>query len=207
MIHPHTEVRFISDAVGRGVVATHPLPKGTVVWVRDQLDRTFSPEDLLGFDAAHREVLDTYCYRNASGHYVLCWDHARFVNHSFRPNCLPTAYGVEIVVRDIAAGEEITNDYGCFNLIEPFRPEAEGTGRIVVRPDDLRHHHGVWDSLVREALAFFPDVEQALEKWMDRDLAETLRDVSAGRAAMRSLRELWFDGAGGNTQRQNDPAQ
>jgi hypothetical protein len=117
------------------------------------------------------------------------------VNHSFHPNCLPTAYGVEIAVRDIRTGEELSNDYGCFNLIEPFTPKSEGTIRQEVRPDDLLIYYADWDLLIREALNFYPQVEQLLGKWMDRDLAETLHEVASGRIEMRSTRDLFFKGA------------
>jgi len=80
----------------------------TVTWVQDRLDRTFSPTEVATFAPMLRDVLDKYCYRNRTGRYVFCWDHARFMNHSFDSNCLLTPYGVEIAVRDIEAGEELT---------------------------------------------------------------------------------------------------
>jgi len=45
MMHPHTKVQFISDEVGHGVVATAFIPKGTITWVQDPLDRVFSPAE------------------------------------------------------------------------------------------------------------------------------------------------------------------
>jgi hypothetical protein len=42
MLHPHTELRFINEQIGYGVIATHFIPRGTVTWVRDDLDQTFS---------------------------------------------------------------------------------------------------------------------------------------------------------------------
>ena len=44
MIHPHTELRFINDEIGHGVVATQFIPAGTITWVLDELDRTFTPK-------------------------------------------------------------------------------------------------------------------------------------------------------------------
>jgi len=37
MIHPHTELRFISEQVGHGVLATQIIPRGTMVYVKDRL--------------------------------------------------------------------------------------------------------------------------------------------------------------------------
>jgi hypothetical protein len=68
MIHPNTELRFISPEVGYGVVAREFIPKGTITWVLDELDREFTPEqfnaNLLLIDAAvsagYREYADRY---------------------------------------------------------------------------------------------------------------------------------------------------
>lgn len=38
MIHPNTELKFISNQVGYGVVATSFIPAGTITWVLDKLD-------------------------------------------------------------------------------------------------------------------------------------------------------------------------
>lgn len=46
---------------------------------------------------------------------VLCGDNARFMNHSFEPNC-DDRTGVTFALRDILAGEELTCDYRVFDL-------------------------------------------------------------------------------------------
>ncbi|HAV55880.1 MAG TPA: SET domain-containing protein-lysine N-methyltransferase, partial [Aequorivita sp.] len=43
MIHPKTELKFISDQIGYGVVATEFIPAGTITWALDDLDREFTP--------------------------------------------------------------------------------------------------------------------------------------------------------------------
>ncbi len=45
MIHPHTEIKFINKEVGYGVVATDFIPKGTITWVLDKLDREFTQNE------------------------------------------------------------------------------------------------------------------------------------------------------------------
>ncbi len=138
MIHPHTELRFISDKIGYGVVATRFIPKGTITWALDKLDRVFEPSEIKLFERVYQEILDKYCYRNNVGDFVFCWDIARFVNHSFNSNCISTPYEFEVAVRDILPGEELTDDYGYLNVTEPFDclPE-EGSTRTRVMPDDL----------------------------------------------------------------------
>ncbi|MCB0425649.1 MAG: SET domain-containing protein, partial [Mangrovimonas sp.] len=86
MIHPDTELSFISKEVGYGVVATKHIPAGTITWVLDKLDREFSPEHLETLEPVYQEILNTYTYRNNKGNYILCWDHGRYVNHSFNAN-------------------------------------------------------------------------------------------------------------------------
>ncbi|MFT4589929.1 MAG: hypothetical protein ACI9VS_002140 [Candidatus Binatia bacterium] len=192
MIHPDTEVRHIDEEIGRGVVAAAFIPTGTIIWVKDQLDREFSPEDLARFDTQHRDLLDRYSYRNSRGHYVFCWDHTRFMNHSFSPNCLPTPYQAEIAIRDIQPGEELTNDYGCLNIIEPFTPRTETGGRAEVRPDDLLRHSAEWDALLAGAFPRLDLVPQPLSPMIRPNTWERLRAVARGLERPASLMDNFF---------------
>lgn len=45
MIHPKTELKYISNTIGFGVVATNFIPAGTITWVLDELDQEFSPSE------------------------------------------------------------------------------------------------------------------------------------------------------------------
>lgn len=86
VIHPHTELRPADARVGYGVFATHLIPRGTITWVHDFLDQTFSPDDVARLAPLHREALERYAYIEPTGAYVLCWDHARYNNHACRPS-------------------------------------------------------------------------------------------------------------------------
>ena len=123
MMHPHTEVQFISDEVGRGVVATAFIPKGTITWVQDPLDRLFTPAEVAALPPFALDQLEYFAFKNARGEMVLCWDHARYVNHSFRSNCLSTVFDFEVAD-------------GYLNLNARWKPVDEGTRRMWVRPDD-----------------------------------------------------------------------
>ena len=83
MIHPHTEVSYVSDEKGYGVVAKSFIPRGTLTWVQDPLDQVYTPADVQRMSPAFQEVLDTYTFRDQDGNFVLCWDHGKYVNHSF----------------------------------------------------------------------------------------------------------------------------
>ena len=41
MVHPDTELRFVSPAIGWGVFATRDIPTGTITWALDVLDQHF----------------------------------------------------------------------------------------------------------------------------------------------------------------------
>jgi len=81
-----TEVRP-SPIHGNGCFAAEFIPEGKTVWCHiERLEK--SPIHLCDF----------------------C-DDARFINHSFDPNTGPSPFGETIALRDIRAGEEITENY------------------------------------------------------------------------------------------------
>ena len=116
MIHPDTEVRRCRGDFGYGIFATAPIPKGTITFAKDPLDIDISPAmyDLLSHSS--RAHVEKYSYLEASGNRVLSWDTAKYVNHSCEANSLSTGWGFEIAIRHIKAGEELTDDYGLFNM-------------------------------------------------------------------------------------------
>lgn len=191
MIHPHTELRYINDAIGVGVFTTRPIPRGTVVWVRDPLDRELRPHELDRLPPALLERASKYCYRNSHGHHFLCWDHTRYVNHSFTPNCITTPYQLEVAVRDIAENEQLTNDYGTLNITEPFEAFDEGHHRIVVYPDDLEKYHAEWDARLAEAFPHVGRVDQPLRFLIDDDTWETCLRIADGAEPMRSILDCY----------------
>lgn len=196
MLHPHTEVRFVDPYIGYGVFATRAIPRGTVVWVQDQLDRVFTEEDVRELEPALQQVLDRYCFRDRHGGLVLCWDNARFVNHSFFPNCILTPYGFDLAVADIPQGGQVTNDYGLFNVGETIEclPE-EGSSRTCVRSDDLLHYSGHWDDQIRRAFGVFSRVEQPLIELIPRDRQVEVERIIRGEIEPASVFELYFNPA------------
>ncbi len=194
MLHPDTELRFINEQIGYGVVATRRIPRGTITWAMDKLDRVFSPEEVAAMDDIQRQIIDRYTFRDKRGNYILCWDHARFVNHSFHANCISTAYDFELAVRDIEPGEELTDDYGYLNIDQPFEAVPEkGTRRRLVMPDDLLRYHRQWDRKLEGAFSMLDRVEQPLAVVLpERTLAKT-RDVAAGRVRMDSILTCYWN--------------
>ena len=194
MIHPHTELRFINEKIGYGVVATRFIPKGTITWAKDKLDRAFEPSQVDAFEDIYRDILEKYCYVDNQGRYVLCWDISRYVNHSFNSNCLSTPYEFEIAIRDIYPGEELTDDYGYLNVKEPFEclPEP-GTERTHVLPDDLLKYHPVWDKKLKDAFTFFNIVEQPLKSLLSEEVLKKAENIVKGKAQMESILSCYYD--------------
>ena len=193
MIHPNTEIRFINNAVGYGVVATEFIPKGTITWVLDKLDRFFTPGQIKEMDQLYQEMLDKYTYRNAEGNYILCWDNARFINHSSDSNCITTSYEFEVAVRDIHPGEELTDDYGYLNIEKPFHAIPErGSRRKVVYPDDTLRFYYTWDGKLLTALKNFQRVEQPLGHLLGDSLLEKVKRIASGQEQMASVLYCYY---------------
>jgi uncharacterized protein len=193
MIHPDTELRFINDVIGYGVVATKFIPKGTITWALDKLDRIFTPAHIKDLDPIYQQVLEKYTYRNQEGNHILCWDNARFVNHSFNSNCITTAYEFEIAIRDIHPGEELTDDYGYLNIEAPFEvlPE-EGVERTVVYPDDLLRYYSVWDEKLLGAFPHLVKVDQPLMQILAPELQEKAKKVALEQEKFDSILHCYY---------------
>jgi uncharacterized protein len=193
MIHPKTELRFISKEVGYGVFATDFIPAGTITWVMDKLDREFRPEEFFAMDLVYQNIIDTYTFRNNIGNYILCWDHGRFVNHSFNSNCLTTAYDFEIAIRDILPGEQLTDDYGYLNIKDPFTAVDEGTERKIVYPDDLVRYYKVWDAQILKVFGKINTYEQPLRVLIKDELWDKVQKIIAGKQQIDSILNNYYD--------------
>lgn len=193
MIHPHTEIRFISPEIGYGVVATEFIPAGTITWVLDLLDREFTPTEIKSMAPFYQNILDTYSFRNSKGNHILCWDNGRYVNHSFDSNCLTTAYDFEIAVRDIHKGEQLTDDYGYLNISHPFEGIDEGTKRKIVYPDDLLNYHEVWDKKIEKVFGKIILNEQPLKNLIEDELWIKIQGIIEGKMPMDSILKNYYD--------------
>jgi len=193
MMHPDTKLQWISDEKGFGVVATKLIPKGTITWVQDELDRVFQPEEPENFNPVAKEQLEKYSFRNSNGEHILCWDIAKFMNHSFRSNCLSTSYNFEVAIRDIAINEELTDDYGYLNLTESFTPEDEGVARKVVKPDDTLELYKEWDKTLEALFPLIESLDQPLSELLSKKIKTEINQVASGNKSMLSTKNLYFE--------------
>ena len=72
MIHPDTELRPVDPRVGMGVVATTGIPKGTITWVRDELDRTFSQRQVDQLHDLFRPTFQKYAFQRRHWNFYQC---------------------------------------------------------------------------------------------------------------------------------------
>lgn len=201
MIHPDTELRPVSPEIGLGVFATRPIARGTIVWVQDDLDIVLSPRRVAALDDARRAQVLEYAFRDQRGDYVLCWDLGRFVNHSFHPTCIATAWDLEVAGRDIAAGEQLTDDYGSLNLDEPFHcvPE-ERTDRTRALPGDVLRYAATWDAIALAALADHDRISQPLAGFVKPAFGPRLRAAVERGVLLDSVRDTYYDPTRDGTQ-------
>jgi hypothetical protein len=183
MMIPGVELRFISPDVGHGVCTTRPIPRGTIVWVLDPLDRRISEPEYTSLPELLRVELDMYGYFEANGDRILCWDLGRAMNHS----CDPTGRNVgglfEIATHDIPAGGELTTDYASLNVGLPSECACGSSrcrGSIELTGDDLAAHARACELEAAAAVALAGDVEQPLAPLLE--LHPTLGDLRASLA-------------------------
>jgi SAM-dependent methyltransferase len=87
------------------------------------------------------------------------------MNHACEPNAAGTEFGFEVALRDIQAGEELTNDYGSY-CISGEPPFACACGCARCRGERVYDGHEAARArlrpLLEEALAHVANLEQAL---------------------------------------------
>lgn len=163
MIHPDTYLGFVDARRGHGVFAQKLIPRGTVVWLHDELDQVLSPARVAALPPPLRAQVERYAYVNADGNRVLCWDHGRYMNHSCEPSTTSIGTLMEIARRDIQAGEELTCEYGLDYVVQGFvcscgAPSCRGA----LQPTDRQAVRQRWDREAQEAFAWALTVAQPL---------------------------------------------
>lgn len=136
-----------SQIHGIGLFAAEFIPKGTLVWqFNPLLDKMWTKEEYqnLNVPPCVRFFLKIYTYYDES-RVVLCGDNARFTNHSENPNCEAQDFLKSVAIRDIAIGEEMTENYdkvhaGCWNASEFEETSIE---KLIAGNSEL------WDKIAR----------------------------------------------------------
>lgn len=181
MIHPKTELKYISDQVGYGVFASEDITEGTIVYVKDSLELVISPSEFLLHTSEMKEVIEKYSYIDEHGNRIISWDFAKYVNHCCNCNTMSTGYGFEIAIRDIKKGEQITDEYGIFNIEEEMDLVcSEQCCRKKLTPADFDNHYQEWDTKIKKSIPKLFEVDQPLIPFVDeltkKDLAALKKD-------------------------------
>ena len=121
MLLVKTKIRE-SPIHGIGLFADEPIKKGTTIWkFAPGFDLDFSEKDLKNLSGPSKEQFLKYIYMTKNKGMILCFDDARFLNHSENPNCEdidPDDFeeGFTIAKKDIKTGEELTVNYRTFDF-------------------------------------------------------------------------------------------
>ena len=197
MIHPHTELRFINKSKGRGVFATKPLPKGTLTYVEDDLEIVIPPGDERLTDLKYKDLVETYSFIDRNGNRIISWDHAKYVNHCCQCNTMSTGYGFEIAIRDIAQGEEITDEYSLFNFSSKMHLSCEKSPcRKEISARDPEIYYQVWDEKIKHALHEYSRVKQPLDVYLRNEIRDNLSEYLKTGKNYISVAELVYNGKG-----------
>lgn len=175
MIHPHTELKLVNPKVGLGVFATEFIPAGTIVYVLDKLELIVSPSDPLIDDEAYGNIIKHFSYIDEKGNRIISWDIAKYVNHCCNFNTISTGYGFEIAIRDIHPGEEITDEYGLFNIEEEMELTCGYANcRKQILFNDIDKYYKEWDELIKVHLNGITQLKQPLLPFVDKQIKKEL---------------------------------
>jgi SET domain-containing protein len=118
MLIVKTHLKY-SEIHGLGCFAGEDIKKGQTVWRFDPgIDLVFTEEQLKKLPPSFTDFLKVYAYsplNESDKKFILCADHARHMNHDGNPNLLETPEGLNVALRNIKAGEELTCDYTQFD--------------------------------------------------------------------------------------------
>lgn len=195
MIHPDTELKFINEQVGYGVFATATIAEGTIVYVKDSLELSISPTDYLMHSKEMQEVIEKYSYIDEKGNRIVSWDFAKYVNHCCNCNTISTGYGFEIAIRDISKGEQITDEYGIFNLEKSMTLVCgEENCRKEIKPADFDTYYQEWDEKIKKSIRKLFEVPQPLMPFIDEKTRGELDELSRCPEQYKSVYNLKFIG-------------
>ena len=193
MIHPATSLRFINEEIGYGVFANDFIPKGTITYMKDPLEVEIQPDLFDRYSTMMKEAIEKYSYRDERGVRILSWDFGKYVNHCCNCNTMSTGYGFEIAIRDIQPGEEITDEYGLFNIEGEMELNCNQPGcRLKVSGTDMLAYFKEWDIKVQSALKELYKLDQPLMSLMNKKTSDELNRFLFHQTDYKSVMELQF---------------
>lgn len=152
-----------SPIEGQGYFANEDVPKGTIIYFYGETDIRYPKEDFEKLDKKEKERLLEFAVEDEFGNWVET-STGPFTNHSCDPNIMPIFIGgqyVDIAVKDIKMGDEITIDYSQFFSSTKWEMKCNcGTNRC------------------RKIIGFGLKTDIELEKFWESSLNSTLKYIS-----------------------------
>ena len=90
------------------------------------------------------------------------------IGFAILPDYLNLGYGFEIAIRDIKRGEQITDEYGIFNLDSEMTLLCGEPGcRKTIGPNDFDTYYKDWDKKIVKSIAKLFEVDQPLMAFVE----------------------------------------
>ena len=184
---------MIDQNIGYGVFATSFIPKGTITYVKDPLEIELSQTSYDLLDPTYQAIAEKYSYLDEYGTRIISWDIAKYVNHSCDCNTISTGYGFEIAIKDIKEGDEITDEYGLFNMKEQMTLSCGCRNcRKILTPSDVDVYYAAWDRKIKRALRELTHVTQPLMPFMDNATYIAVMKFINGESKYKSVYSLKY---------------
>lgn len=186
MVLPWLKIVWISDSKGYGLVADRDIPQGTITFVQDGLDIVLNQQQVDAMDPHLLAYVEKYSYEDYLGQLVISWDLGKYMNHDDEANTLTSGYGFEVAIKDIAKGEEVTDDYRIFSTHHNtadfmMKPEPDSWQPW---PDQLLNQ---WNEKVKTALMASPQVDQPLMDFVEESVWKKICELKSSPEAYISV--------------------
>lgn len=190
MLNSSLRIQWISDEKGYGVFASKDIRKGTVTFALDPLDIVIEKSQVKKQSDIVKYYIDRFSYEGPDGSRIISWDFGKYMNHCCSANTLTTGYGFEIAIRDIQAGEEVTDDYRIFTTDHQLNMSCDKPNCTQSLDFNYEEHLITrWDNQIREALMMFNYVDQELKPFIPIKALSQVNGFITGQADYLSVVE------------------
>ncbi len=194
MIHPSTEIKKVNEIVGYGLFASEFIPEGTIVYVKDSLELEITQTEFENLATVLKESIDKYSYIDEKGSRIVSWDLGKYVNHCCNCNTISTGYGFEIAIRDIQKGEQITDEYGIFNVPHEIPLNCSFSDcRGKVCEADFDNNYQKWDEKIKKSIFKIFSVSQPLFSIIEQDVQQELKSLMQNPIEYKSVHVLKYN--------------
>jgi hypothetical protein len=140
-------------------------------------------------DPRYLPHIKRYSYMDPEGNHLVSWDLTKYINHCCQCNTMLSPYGFEMAIRDIAPGEEITEEYAMYDFWQEMDLACEQTPcRKRQTFGDFDQLWRGWDAQMKTALVNFFKVPQPLLAFLD---AKTLADIQQYLKTGEGYKSVW----------------